>query len=147
MIAEGLHQTAPPANYWDAERWPNFSALELACKCGGKHCRGRYFHNPRFLDKLQALRNEIGPLKINSGCRCPVWNRKQGSTAVRSMHVFDIAADIDLTGHNRHALLAAARQVGFKGIGLGLNFLHVDDRETQGQWDYGAASRAAWGLP
>lgn len=131
--------------FWDGKRWPNLVPSELACKCGGKYCEGSYYHDPRFLDRLQAMRNGVGkPLIINSGHRCERWNTVQkGSKSSRHK---TIAADISTDGHDRQELLVEALAAGFTGIGFGLRFLHVDTRKTPARWDYGAASRKAWGL-
>lgn len=105
-------------------RWPHFSAVELSCKCH-KHCAGEYYHDPAFLDALEALRAIVGPLKINSARRCIGHNRAVGG-ARSSMHTRTLAVDISLVGHDRKEVAVAARKVGFRGIGYGRTFLHVD---------------------
>lgn len=144
ILKYGLHERAPiPDADWFS-RWPNFTPLELACKCGGEFCNRSYFHDPAFLDALQELRNDQGRLVINSGHRCPSYNAKIGG-APKSQHL-GIAVDISLDGHDRWALAAAARQFGFTGFGYGLTFLHLALRDRSAQWDYGPASRIAWKL-
>lgn len=115
-------------------RWSHFSAHELACKCR-RHCHGEYYHDPAFLDALEALRAIVGPLKINSGHRCKGHNAAVGG-ARGSMHLRAVAADIALAGHNRKALALAAKKAGFRGIGYGRTFLHVD-----------LGARRAWTYP
>lgn len=127
---------------WDNARWPNFRAHEFACKCGGRFCKGEYWHDPDFLDRLQAMRNVLGPLVINSGHRCALWNAAVDG-APRSRHK-TIAADISLMGHDRHAVLNAARSAGFNGLGLAQTFLHVDRRSIPATWYYGQKSRNLW---
>lgn len=123
-------------------RWPHFSPRELACKCGGRFCDGEYWHDPSFLDSLEALRRRVGrPLMVNSGHRCAGWNVEIGG-APQSRHL-EIAVDISLIGHDRFALLAAAEQLGFTGIGLGRNFLHLDRRLQPARWYY-KRSRSSW---
>ena len=142
-IARGLHPSWAEVDerLW---RWPHFSAKELACKCG-KHCRGEYYHDPDFLDHLEALRAEVmQPLKITSGRRCDRHNTAVGG-ASRSQHKLAIAADISLTGHMRQLLARAAVKVGFTGIGFGKSFLHVDQRESRVGWNYTPDAAALWG--
>ena len=138
-----LYRTAGAAP-WDAARWPNFRAHEFACKCGGRFCAGEYWHDPGFLDALQSVRNETGPLIITSGHRCALWNAQVGG-APRSQHK-TIAADIALAGHNRHQLLRSVKRAGFTGLGLAQTFLHVDRRARPATWFYGAKSRHLWNL-
>lgn len=117
-------------------RWPHFSAKELSCKCGGRYCRGQYFHNPDFLDGLEAIRGDMGrPLVLTSGRRCERHNRAVGGAA-RSQHMIAIAADIELAGHEPVSLARSALQAGFRGIGFGRTFLHVDWRTTLTPFHY-----------
>lgn len=118
-----LFSSPPPAAQlgW---RWPHFSASELACPCR-KHCKGEYFHDPRFLDALEAMRREMGPLSIRSGHRCRAHNAAVGGVQ-NSYHTKAIAADIAVTDKNRARLLQAAVNAGFTGLGYGRSFLHAD---------------------
>ena len=60
-------------------RWPHFSVAELSCRCGGRYCGGAYWHDPDFLDALEALRAKVGaPLRINSGHRCDFASPQTG---------------------------------------------------------------------
>lgn len=124
-------------------RWPHFSPAEFACRCRGRYCTGRYWHDPGFLDALEALRAEAGhrPLSINSGHRCDLWNAAIGGAPL-SRHR-RIAADIALKGHNRRRLLRAAIACGFTGLGLGRTFLHLDRRACPSRWYY-PRSHALW---
>lgn len=138
----------PPYGEWDSKRWPNFSVSEFVCKCGGKYCKGEYFHDPAFLDKLQAMRTLVGKsFKINSGRRCRGHNTAITSRPTsNSMHTLAIAADIALAGHDHEKLLDAAHEVEFMGIGLAATFIHVDNRPAFAMWDYGKESRIKWGI-
>lgn len=123
-------------------RWPHFSIGELACRCGGRFCDGEYWHDPVFLDGLEAVRAAIGrPLVITSGHRCAGWNGAVGGAPL-SMHK-QIAADIALAGHDRFALLGAAEAAGFTGLGLAKSFLHLDRRARPARWFY-PGSKALW---
>ncbi len=118
-----LFSSTPPAAQlgW---RWPHFTAAELACSCR-KHCQGEYFHDPRFLDALEAMRRDVGPLTIRSGHRCLAHNKAVGGVA-NSYHTKSIAADIAVTANTRGRILRAAVNAGFTGLGYGRDFLHVD---------------------
>lgn len=141
MIAGGLHAniaSIDPA----AWRWPHFSARELACKCG-QHCDGEYFHDEAFLDRLEALRAAAGrPLRITSGRRCPIHNANVGGAPL-SQHKLRVAADIALAGHDARQLAIAAAEVGFRGIGFGRTFLHLDGRPMRAAFHY-TGGQAAW---
>ena len=123
-------------------RWPHFSPRELACRCGGRYCEREYWHDQEFLDALEALRTRIGrPLIVNSGHRCERWNEKVGG-AKQSQHL-KLAVDISLSGHDRHGLLCHAEALGFTGIGLGGNFIHLDRRTQPARWYY-KGSHSLW---
>ncbi|MEN9856166.1 MAG: hypothetical protein RLZZ157_1292 [Pseudomonadota bacterium] len=122
-LRQGLYATTAHIDAKDWH-WPHFSPRELACKCK-RHCRGEYYHDPKFLDALERLRAEIGPIVINSAHRCKRHNAAVGGVR-NSMHTRSIAADISLTGHDRKALAKAAVKAGFRGLGYGRTFLHVD---------------------
>ncbi len=123
-------------------RWPHFSVRELACRCAGRFCAGEYWHDPGFLDALEALRADAGhALVVNSGHRCTLWNAAVGGAPL-SRHK-TLAVDIALSGHDRHALRAAAIGRGFTGLGLARTFLHLDRRGRPATWTY-SGSLSAW---
>lgn len=123
-------------------RWPHFSIPELACRCGGRFCAGEYWHDPDFLDALEALRARAGrALIVTSGHRCALWNAAVGG-APASQHK-RLAVDIALAGHDRHALLEAAVSLGFTGLGLARTFLHLDRRARPARWFY-RGSESLW---
>lgn len=115
---------------WNTQRWPDFKPTEFDCKG-----TGRIALDPVALDKLQALRKEIGkPFFIVSGYRSPEHNRAVGG-APRSKHMEGIAFDIDTTrGINQETLKKAAERLGFNGIGTYGNFIHVDTRPNRARW-------------
>lgn len=132
--------------------WPHFTPRELACRCR-KHCRSEYYHDPGFLDALEALRMRLGrPLVISSGRRCAIHNAEVGGAPL-SQHRVAVAVDIVLAGwgdHARRALLHEAIALGFTGIGFGTTFLHLDRRvlpagRTQPVlWDYNNGGMTTW---
>lgn len=103
-------------------RWPNFTPKEIACKSTGE-----IVVDEDALDKLQALRDNMGvPLVINSAYRSPSHNKAVGG-GKNSMHLTGKAFDIRLTDKfDKMDLLTAARDVGFTGFGFYSTFLHVD---------------------
>ena len=50
----------------DWDRYPNFSRIEFACSHTGE-CD----MDAEFMDALQELRNQFGPMRITSGYRSP----------------------------------------------------------------------------
>lgn len=121
---------APRWTPQEQARWPNFAPGEFDCKGSGE-----YYHDPEFLDKLQALRLMVGkPLKINSAHRSARHNAAVGGVP-NSQHR-KMAVDISLNGHNRVNLVRCAIQCGFTGIGFGKTFLHLDTRPDAVAWRY-----------
>ena len=105
---------------WQGDRWPNFSAQEMACR----HC-GETFIWPEFMDKLQKARNIIGrPFQIHSAHRCSLYNARIGGAPL-SQHL-KLAADIGLNGHSKSQLYQACIRAGFRGFGFYTSFLHID---------------------
>lgn len=109
----------------DFEKLENFSMEEFTCQCGCEETRMNY----RFLRKLQALRSEVGYLTVNSGYRCcdhPLEKNKSGGPGSHSIgHAVDI-------NHGRNyyklgAIVSAAKRLGFKGLGISEDFVHLDD--------------------
>ena len=101
----------------------NFDRSEFACKCG---C-GFDDIDPLFVEKLQVVRDISGAaLYINSGCRCVKYNAEVGGVP-HSSHLRGLAADISTRdGELRFKVLDAAFKVGFKRIGIGSSFVHLD---------------------
>lgn len=121
-------------------RWSHFRVRELSCRCGGRFCSGQYWHEAAFLDALEDMRARAGrPLVLTSGHRCAGWNAAVGGAPL-SRHK-QIAADIQIAGHSRKALLDAAIGAGFTGLGLGRSFLHVDRRTRPARWYYPGSER------
>ena len=113
-----------------ASRWPNFSPEEIACR-GDDTIR----INEAALDKLQALRDQIGvPLIVNSAYRSLDYNRQVGG-AKHSMHLQGAAFDISMANHDPEVFEAAALAVGFTGFGFypRQNFMHIDIGSAR-QW-------------
>jgi uncharacterized protein YcbK (DUF882 family) len=121
-------------------RWPHIDAAsEWACKG-----TGRIVVVPDFLDRLEALRMRVGfALPISSGYRSPSHNMDVSTTGDDGPHTTGEAADIRVNGMQALALLGAALQLGFLGIGIsqkgphGSRFIHVDTaRDIPALWSY-----------
>lgn len=111
-----------PAGVW---RWPSFTPWEIAVR--DRPERGAVLIVPEALDALQRLRSILGdPVNVLSGYRDPEHNRAVGG-ALRSKHTMGIAFDIaDSRNYSRTAMIAAAREAGFSGLGLYETFTHLD---------------------
>lgn len=122
------HWSQFPMEQW---RWPNFSPQELACKG-----TGRLSIDFEALDKLQALRTQLGrPLIITSAYRSPEHNENVGG-ARNSFHMLGKAFDVRMENHDPVLFVAAARSIGFTGIGLypRSGFIHIDNRDVPYSW-------------
>lgn len=105
----------------------NFSNEELMCKCG---C-GKNDVNLEALQKLQELREKIGkPLTLTSAYRCsqhPVERIK----VTPGRHHEGVAFDIKVKGGiERREIVQVAMEMGWNGIGVHDEFVHIDDRPT-----------------
>jgi zinc D-Ala-D-Ala carboxypeptidase len=109
----------------------HFSDTELNCKCCNKHNM-----EASFLDKLEALRIAYAkPIVLNSAYRCEAHNKAVGG-AKGSFHIKGRAVDVKLPNVQHQAFIELAMKHGFKGFGMGHNFLHIDDRAKLTKWVY-----------
>lgn len=109
-----------------------FSEAEQSCNCCGLVRLG-----VGFLDKLNQLREKVGlPFKINSMCRCPKHNAKEGGKP-NSFHLTShpwgcCAVDISIRGwssSNVWKLVAEAAAAGWSiGVNFQHSFIHLDRR-------------------
>jgi len=86
---------------------------------------------PEFLDKLDTLRESCGfPFVITSGYRSPN-HPIEAKKDVPGTHAQGIAADIKITNAaHRYTIIREALSMGFSGIGVAGDFIHVDTRGT-----------------
>ena len=98
-----------------------------------------------FLNLLDKARAEAGvPFKITSGFRTPEYSKilkKRGYAVARnSAHLKGLAADIAVSNSkNRLIIIESLLHVGFRRLGIGKNFIHVDLDKTKVQdvvWTY-----------
>lgn len=83
--------------------------------------------DPELLRKLDAARKVAGvPFVITCALRSREDDIRKGRSG-NSAHVRGRAVDVACTGSKqRYIILAAALQVGFKRIGIGKRFIHLD---------------------
>lgn len=79
---------------------------------------------------------------INSGARSPAHNHKVGGVG-NSSHLMPVCRAVDIhvpDTRTRDMLVRAARAVGFRRIGIGRTFIHLDNDPQKKQF-------VAWGYP
>jgi len=112
------------------ERSPRF-----ACPCCGVN-----WVDPRLEWMIGLIEDAIEhKLTITSGFRCKKHNKEVGGSETSS-HLTGLAADISCKySRLRFMIVGAALQIGFKRIGIGKTFIHLDiDRKKDPQviWTY-----------
>lgn len=109
-----------------------FSLDEFECTCG--KC-GLKRIDPKFLNTLDAIREDCGfPFYINSGCRCDERNEFIGGAANSPHKIledgFTHAADIrNTSSRERYMIINSALKHGITRIGIGENFVHLDNAD------------------
>jgi len=110
----------------------NFYSYEFRCPC--PKCRKiKVRVSSLLLFKLEMLRSDLGnePIYINSGNRCPDYNRVINGFS-DSAHVPNPngeAADIKMVELDPIDIGLAAERVGGMRIGIGDTFVHLDVRK------------------
>lgn len=118
-----------------------FQASEFKCKCGRAECPAPRVSDA-LLERLDRLRAAVGyALYISSGVRCVDYNKQVGGEE-NSAHVLGLAADILAdSGKQKFTLVQFAIPQGFRRIGVGKNFIHLDVSQQHPQdviWQYGS---------
>lgn len=100
---------------------------ELACPC----CKVA-FVNRAFLLRLNDARHLARvPFVITSGYRCEKHNKDVGGS-LTSAHRLGLAVDIACPdSHTRYRIIIGLIGAGFKRIGIGKNFIHVDAADCE----------------
>ena len=82
-----------------------------------------------FMKRLEQFRELVDcPIYLNSAFRSSAYEIQHGRTGT-SMHTFGRAVDIRCTtSQDRLKFIRAALDCGFNGIGIGYNYIHLDDR-------------------
>ena len=103
-----------------------FTLDEFNCSHTGENRMER-----EVLDKLDTLREDCGfPFVITSGYRSP-QHPIEAKKDVPGQHSQGIAADIRINNAaQRYVITRKALELGFTGIGVASDFVHVDTRGT-----------------
>ncbi len=129
-------------------RWASghFSWDELRCKgCAGEcsfseHDKPLVNIQDEALQKLEQMRCIVDkPFMISSACRCPLHNARVRGAPMSQHRATDrrpsTAFDIAYNDIPKHVMYAAAKEVGFGGIGSSYTtFIHVDNRRKKTRW-------------
>ena len=109
----------------------NFQIKEFACKDGSDEIK----IDDELVEKLQILRSYYNkPLVINSGYRTNAHNTKVGGSP-NSQHLLGKACDIVIKGIMPKTLGELAKKIGFTGVGIYKDFVHVDTRLNVSYWN------------
>lgn len=126
-------QYSAPTRYLDLEFEdpllqvaPNFQLVELA-----QVEKGRYgVVQPHAVRRLQAMRDQIGGIGVNSGYRSPGHNATIPGSATSSRHQYGDAFDLDPTSGDLDAMEAACVAQNADYIGVYETHRHCDWRFT-----------------
>ena len=119
----------------------HFDTSEFACSCGCGYGTRSGDVSLDLLDLLERMREEYGPIHINSGNRCATYNASVGGVS-NSAHTIGQAADLRVNGgKDRRKMLDLAVLCWASGIGVARSFIHVDVAEDgilprPGAWSY-----------
>ena len=104
-----------------------FDDYEFACKCCGQ--LPEQGMSEVLVEKLDQLRENLGcPIFVNSGYRCPHNNMLAGGVP-NSQHLLGTGADITCYTEPINKLAEEALKIGFDGVGIYEDFVHVDCRD------------------
>lgn len=121
---------------------PNFSLGEIATRVKGRYA----VVQPHAVERLQAMRDAAGGLRINSGYRSPSYNSGVGG-ATRSRHMYGDAFDIKPLSTSINALEGVCTSNGGKLVEYN-SHVHCDWRfDPQDQKLFGAAAIAPGTYP
>ncbi len=118
----------------------DLSAFDSPDRPGSGHCMDK-----ELITMLQQLEIQTGyPIFkwINSGARSAFWNSKVGGVS-NSSHKMPFCKAVDIKAPSkaiRNRLVLVARNIGFKRIGVGNTFVHLDTDTNKSQY-------VAWGYP
>jgi len=107
-----------------------FRLEEFYCKCRREHAE--QLVDERLVMMLDLARERAGvSFKVSSGYRCSEHNAEVGGVK-DSAHLKGMAADIHVSNSKeRFLILKALLSIGFKRIGMGRDFVHVDIDDTK----------------
>lgn len=129
----GSAQYSKPLRFLDLSRVsdteqklaPNFTFEEFLAER-----KGRYgILQPHLVERLQEIRDDLGPLGVNSGYRNITYNAGVGGASY-SRHVYGDAADLDPVNASLSALGAACDNNGAGYVGYYETHIHCDWRDS-----------------
>jgi len=115
----------------------HFTRRELDCHCGCDAPAAVERELALTAAELEKLRALVGmPLHINSGYRCPTYNKAIGG-APKSQHMQGKAADVSARCSPTYVAMAAEKVPAFDngGICRYAGFTHVDRRGYRARWE------------
>jgi len=110
----------------------HFQLNEFNCPC----CEKQHM-DAQFLAQLDNARDYAGtPFFLTSGYRCEKHNKEVGSTSIN--HTSGKASDIRcIEGPLRVRIVHALLKAGFRRLGVGKTFIHVDSTDqVESIWLY-----------
>jgi len=119
----------------------HFEMSEFECPC----CNQIFMHGDFLISLDDARELADVPFKITSGYRCSKYQKalkERGYDTAHgiSPHQKGVACDISAkSDKDRYAIISALMYVGFGRIGVGSNFVHVDqdwERNPNRIWHY-----------
>jgi len=109
----------------------HFRPEEFRCRCRCGCGLGMERMDPALMESLYRLRDQVGPIRITSAVRCPAHNAAVGGSPTSS-HLAGHALDIAVVSvSERYLLLRALLAQGWERIGIGRDFLHVDNHPAK----------------
>lgn len=103
---------------WD--KYPNFTKAEFDCKHSN---RNEMKHE--FMEVLQKIRTEFGPMRVTSGFRHPT-HPIEAKKMRPGEHTFGMCVDIGCNnGADRYRLVTIALKHGITRIGIAKSFVHL----------------------
>jgi len=114
---------------------PNFflDEFECSCSCGFNDI------NMDLVERIQRVRDSVGPIGISSACRCETWNQECGGK-INSAHTKGLALDVVCGNSRERYKLLMALLLEFDRIGISSDgFIHVDtdaSRDENVCWTY-----------
>ncbi len=125
----------------DIQLSPHFALHEFRCKSGSKTVK--YSEETiALLEKIFDTCGNVGKAVITSGYRTPDYSVKVGGTRTDG-HTVGIAVDVKWYDKNKNIIApkyiaCVAQDLGFTGIGIMKNSIHLDTRTTanykNGKW-------------
>ena len=112
---------------------------EVECNCGCKFGLDNGDFDIKTARLFETIRAIVGlPITINSGCRCPVWNKHEGGSK-GSKHMQGIALDlvcpVGFDYETFYRICNSSNPNGGVGKYPNNNFVHIDTRGERQRWN------------